>query len=573
MKKIFNLVLCLLMLISFTNIAKIFAEEETLSVQDVVNHYMDTNYMQGILQANQIEEYEENLHLEIDETNHKINIINHEDVLVSFDYTDEYIAYNGIVPEITEDFDSNEAAFDDYDAFKYAKGFLISIFDLMGYTELDENLEEEEYDEEFYNQYGWLQTYDELTLPGEDEPDEYLKEIRVSLNKAKIQALLDTYGTQREDYIKTFSPLVETPEIKVIKKNATLYISWEDDYRAYRYVLYRSDKKDGKYTSVASYWRDDETDEVNLSYTDRNVKYGNPYYYKLLSIGDYNREYSTIKGKTFIPQQVMNVTAGSIKTDSIKISWDRQVDTGYVIYRSTNNKTWKAIKTITKNTTLSYNDTKLSPYKRYYYKVRAYKQVGRKRYYGKYSEVITAVTAPAKPAFKVASNTYESLKLNITAVKGATKYIVYRSTSLNGTYERIADITTTSYTDSGLTLGRTYYYRVRGCSRFKNCGSMSNKVSAKVIIKAPSVTLTVSKSSPVTIKVGGLSATEGYEIWRSTSLNGTYKMIKDSSVDETSYQDAEVKKGTRYYYKVRSYVYVNGNKKYSSYTSKNIRAL
>ena len=41
--------------------------------------------------------------------------------------------------------------------------------------------------------------------------------------------------------------------------------------------------------------------------------------------------------------------------------------TGYQIQRSTNNKKWSTVKTITKNSTLSFNNTKLSANKTYYY--------------------------------------------------------------------------------------------------------------------------------------------------------------------------------------------------------------
>ncbi len=128
MKKIFKLLLCLLVFISFTNIARIFAEGENVSVQDVVNNYMNTNYMQGIMQAAEITGYEGDFHLDLDTTNHKINLIDNDEAgnpetIMTFDYTDEYIAYNGTAPVITEDFDPLKEAGLEYTRFMYAKGF------------------------------------------------------------------------------------------------------------------------------------------------------------------------------------------------------------------------------------------------------------------------------------------------------------------------------------------------------------------------------------------------------------------------------------------------------------------
>ena len=50
------------------------------------------------------------------------------------------------------------------------------------------------------------------------------------------------------------------------------------------------------------------------------------------------------------------------------------------------------------------------------------------------------------------------------ALEGADGYIIYRSTSKNGTYKKIATITDASqlsYVNKKLTTGKTYYYQVK----------------------------------------------------------------------------------------------------------------
>ena len=72
---------------------------------------------------------------------------------------------------------------------------------------------------------------------------------------------------------------------------------------------------------------------------------------------------------------------------SVKISWQRdsKVD-GYEIYRSTNGgKTYKLLKKITRNSTVSYTDKKVSRGKTYYYKIRKWKKVNKKTYRSGYS--------------------------------------------------------------------------------------------------------------------------------------------------------------------------------------------
>lgn len=59
--------------------------------------------------------------------------------------------------------------------------------------------------------------------------------------------------------------------------------------------------------------------------------------------------------------------------------------------------------------------------------------------------------------------------------------------------------------------------------------------------------------SSIKIDWNYISHSDGYRVYRSTSSDGTYKYI--GSADESWYRDYNVKKGTRYYYKVRAISY------------------
>ena len=65
---------------------------------------------------------------------------------------------------------------------------------------------------------------------------------------------------------------------------------------------------------------------------------------------------------------------------------------------------------------------------------------------------------------------------------GATKYEVWRATSSGGTFYKLPDTTALSYTNTGLTTGKTYYYKVRAyrlVGDTKVYGGYSAVVSAK----------------------------------------------------------------------------------------------
>ncbi|WP_129689302.1 InlB B-repeat-containing protein [Gottfriedia acidiceleris] len=79
------------------------------------------------------------------------------------------------------------------------------------------------------------------------------------------------------------------------------------------------------------------------------------------------------------------------------------------------------------------------------------------------------VAIPAKPSnFKATKSGKSSAKLTWSSVSGAAGYEIVKSTSKTGSYSHLSDVKTTSYTNNGLSKGKTYYYKVRS---FKIVGS------------------------------------------------------------------------------------------------------
>ena len=78
-------------------------------------------------------------------------------------------------------------------------------------------------------------------------------------------------------------------------------------------------------------------------------------------------------------------------------------------------------------------------------------------------EILTAApSVPATPTNLVATAGNGQVALNWTGSSGATSYNIYRSTTSGneGSTPYKTGITTTSFTDTGLTNGTTYYYQV-----------------------------------------------------------------------------------------------------------------
>ncbi len=158
---------------------------------------------------------------------------------------------------------------------------------------------------------------------------------------------------------------------------------------------------------------------------------------------------------------------------------------------------------------------------------------------------------------------YNAMTVKWSKVDGASKYVVYRSTKKSSGFKKVATVkkdASRSFKDTGLTTGKTYYYKVRACagSTYTETAVKGKKAAPKKAVVSK-VKSTASTTLKVTWKkVGGAN---GYRIYRSTKKNGTYKQIatiKKKSI--LSYKDTGRTTNKTYYYKVRAYRTVKGKK-------------
>ena len=127
--------------------------------------------------------------------------------------------------------------------------------------------------------------------------------------------------------------------------------------------------------------------------------------------------------------QVDFTKVASASYDKLRLSWEplSGVD-GYQIYRATSKSgKYAKIATVKGAASASYTDTGRTCGTRYYYKLRAYKKIGRKTVYSKYSTVLSAYAKPAKVKVTDAyapDGATISISVSFTTVRGATDYEV-----------------------------------------------------------------------------------------------------------------------------------------------------
>lgn len=119
----------------------------------------------------------------------------------------------------------------------------------------------------------------------------------------------------------------------------------------------------------------------------------------------------------------------SASYDKLRLSWEplSGVD-GYQIYRATaKSGKYAKIATVKGASSASYTDTGRTCGTRYYYKLRAYKKIGGKTVYSKYSTILSAYAKPAKVKVTDAyapGTAVVSIAVSFTTVRGATDYEV-----------------------------------------------------------------------------------------------------------------------------------------------------
>jgi len=184
-----------------------------------------------------------------------------------------------------------------------------------------------------------------------------------------------------------------------------------------------------------------------------------------------------------------------------------------------------------------------------------------------------AVIDPVKnpTGVKAVSAGYNSIKLTWNKVAAASGYDIYRSTSKNGTYSKIKTVSgsAVSYTDSNLTVGKIYYYKIKAyktVSGKQYDSEFSAVANAKPILAVPKVTLRKAGKKGIKATWKKVTGASGYEVKYSTKKSSGYKTPKLKKPGKLSFKKTGLKKGKTYYVRVRAYRKVSGKKVFGSWS-------
>ena len=142
-------------------------------------------------------------------------------------------------------------------------------------------------------------------------------------------------------------------------------------------------------------------------------------------------------------------------------------------------------------------------------------------------------------------------------VLGAVSYEIYRSTTVNGTYQHLGSTTEETYQDATAGMG-TYFYKIS--AKNKECNTYGSSALSKAV--QTGVEITGTKSMPdglVRIQYEQSKSGTGYYIFRRPSGSTNYSLIGTvNKLDQGSFTDTTALPGIRYEYAVAVYTVYGG---------------
>ena len=289
--------------------------------------------------------------------------------------------------------------------------------------------------------------------------------------------------------------------------NAQVSLSWNTSTGATSYNVKRSNTSGGPYTKISS--------PTTASYTDTGLTNGTPYYYVVTAVNSAGESAASSQATATPTTPVtipaaptdLQATAGNTQ---VSLTWSASAGaTSYNVKRSTTSG--GPYTKISSPEATSYLDTGLTNGTPYYYVVTAVNSAGESPASSQATATPTApITIPAAPTDLQATAGNAQVSLTWNASTGATSYNVKRSTTSGGPYTKISSPETTSYLDTGLINGTSYYYVVTAVNSAGE-SNPSSQATATPTGTQPDVTITINPSSthPISPYIYGLNFYSG----------------------------------------------------------------
>lgn len=256
----------------------------------------------------------------------------------------------------------------------------------------------------------------------------------------------------------------------------------------------------------------------------------------------------------FLPPTPSGFGAVAVSQTSVRLTWtDGSPDeTGFRIDRRAGGGAWALLTERPANTT-EFRDNTAQPNTAYSYRIVAFNGVGSSP--AALAGVTTPPYPPTTPTHLEASGGAGSITLLWVGSPGATHYTLRRGTTPGGphpVYQQ--NVSVTSYSDTAVTVGVTYYYTV-SASNAGGESAASAEVSAAAQPLPPAAPTKVRAKRP-SVRVGKVAWTQSTgpnvaknRIYRAEASGGPWTLLVEIGPAK-SYTDRTLERGKAYYYTV-----------------------
>ena len=369
---------------------------------------------------------------------------------------------------------------------------------------------------------------------------------------------------KKEAVIDTSLPILELTKNGTIVDSASIALEWKaiSDQRVEGVYIYRVSLDENN--SNKNEYYDTVNSRFSTHYLDTNIEPNSryAYYFKTYSANaESQKSEQTII--TSLPQleSVIWIHSTQGMPRSAKIIWRPHANEkvkAYIIQRRTLQETkWSDIATVNGRLNAEYIDEKLQDNFTYKYRIRVltYDNI-----ISKPSQEVSVITKELPTeVMQVVASTDMAKKIEVhwksTQVSDFLTYRVYRSTSINGSYEMVAETKNSSYSDAIQEDGKEFFYRVSVVDRDR-LESINSNVTAlgRTLVKpsTPSLAEAIFANGQVKLSwVSSDSRAKSYIVQKKFSKSFLESSIEDfQNIKGNQFFDSNVEYDRIYFYKI-----------------------
>ena len=338
---------------------------------------------------------------------------------------------------------------------------------------------------------------------------------------------------ERQDYggSVTWVPYpMAAPTLSLARASGGVSLSWNAVPNAPRYNIYRKVGSGGWSWLAAS---------TGTGYTDTTAAPGSTYSYRMAVVSSDGRtmlgSMSAEKSITLFPAPALSVANVS---GGVKLSWNTVSGAPrYNIYRKVGSGGWSWLAA---STGTSYTDTKVASGTSYTYRMAVVSADGKSMLSPMSAEKSITYSSFAAPVISLA-RVSGGVQIKWNAVPGAPRYNIYRKVGSGG-WSWLAASTGTGYTDTKVSSGTTYSYRMAVVSA--DGKSMLSPMGAE-----KSITYSSTLAAPVISSIANAAST-GTMYTDNKTVSGTkysYRMAVVSSDGKTMLSPMGSEKSITYF--------------------------